>query len=259
MRLLDRANAPLDLAELGYNPVLRGRLEALLDLPSGMLLVTGPTGSGKSSTLYAALSLLNTRERKILTIRRSNTSCQRQPDPGYAGDRAQTRHPAALAAASGPRHHAGRPGKSDLETAHRRAGGLTENKLQHLSTLHTNDAVGTVVRLIDMGLEDYLVAAVLKGVVAQRLVRSLCVECREPHGDYHRAVGCDSCAGTGYRGRTAIAELLTFDETFARLVVARAGAEELREAALAGGMIDLRNDGLARREPASPRSMRYCA
>jgi type II secretory ATPase GspE/PulE/Tfp pilus assembly ATPase PilB-like protein len=77
-------------------------------------------------------------------------------------------------------------------------------------------------------------------------VRCLCQACREPHGDYYRARGCDACGGTGYRGRTAIAELLTFDETFARLVVARAGAEELREAALAGGMIDLNSDGFAK-------------
>jgi general secretion pathway protein E len=97
-----------------------------------------------------------------------------------------------------------------------------------------------------MGLEDYLVAAVLKGVVAQRLVRCLCPACREKHGDTWRAIGCDGCAGTGYRGRTAIAELLTFDETFARLVIAHAGTEELREAALAGGMIDLRSDGIAK-------------
>ncbi|MBV9553868.1 MAG: Flp pilus assembly complex ATPase component TadA, partial [Alphaproteobacteria bacterium] len=115
-----------------------------------------------------------------------------------------------------------------------------------LSTLHTNDAVGAIVRLIDMGLEDYLVAAVLKGVVAQRLVRRLCPSCREQRGGAWQPVGCSACGGTGYRGRTAIAELLTFDERFARLVVARAGAEELRTAALAGGMVDLQSDGLAK-------------
>jgi general secretion pathway protein E len=248
MRLLDRANAPLDLAELGYNPALRGRLEALLDLPSGMLLVTGPTGSGKSSTLYAALSLLNTRERKILTI---EDPVEYQL-PGI--NQIPVRPAIGLNFATLLRSLLRQDPDimlvgeiRDLETARIAAqASLTGHLL--LSTLHTNDAVGTIVRLIDMGLEEYLVAAVLKGAVAQRLVRSLCVECREPHGDYHRAVGCDVCAGTGYRGRTAIAELLTFDETFARLVIARAGAEELRAAALAGGMIDLRSDGLAKAE-----------
>jgi general secretion pathway protein E len=97
-----------------------------------------------------------------------------------------------------------------------------------------------------MGLEDYLVAAVLKGVIAQRLVRCLCPQCRDRDGEYWRAVGCEACAGIGYRGRTAIAELLAFDETMARLVIARAGIEELRAAALAGGMVDLKSDGLAK-------------
>jgi general secretion pathway protein E len=133
----------------------------------------------------------------------------------------------------------------DLETARIAAqASLTGHLL--LSTVHTNDAVGTITRLIDMGLEDYLVAAVLKGVVAQRLVRCLCPACRERHGEMWRAAGCEACAGTGYRGRTAIVELLVFDEIFARLVVTRAGAEELRAAAVAGGMIDLKSDGLAK-------------
>ena len=248
MRLLDRANAPLDLAELGYNPALRERLEALLALPSGMLLVTGPTGSGKSSTLYAALSLLNTRERKILTVE----------DPveyQLPGINQIPVHPAIGLTFANLLRSLLRQDPDimlvgeirDLETARIAAqASLTGHLL--LSTVHTNDAVGTITRLIDMGLEDYLVAAVLKGVVAQRLVRCLCPACREKRGGTWRAVGCGACAGTGYRGRTAIAELLTFDETFARLVIARAGADELREAALAGGMVDLRGDGFAKAE-----------
>jgi general secretion pathway protein E len=133
----------------------------------------------------------------------------------------------------------------DLETARIAAqASLTGHLL--LSTVHTNDAVGTITRLIDMGLEDYLVAAVLKGVIAQRLVRRLCPSCREQHGDTWRAVGCGECGGTGYRGRLAIAELLVFDETFARLVIAHAGEEELRAAARVGGMVDLKGDGIAK-------------
>ena len=251
MRLLDRARAPLDLAQLGYNLALRRRLEALLALPSGMLLVTGPTGSGKTSTLYAALQLLNTRERKILTIEDpveyqlpGINQIPVRPAIGltFASTlRSLLRHDPDILLVGEIR---------DLETASIAAqASLTGHLL--LSTLHTNDAVGTIIRLIDMGLEDYLVAAVLKGVVAQRLVRCLCPDCREPFiaadgATLYRAAGCDRCAGTGYRGRTAIAELLVFDEIFSRLVVARAGADELRDAALAGGMIELRSDGLAK-------------
>ena len=246
MRLLDRARAPLDLAELGYNPDLRARLETLLALPSGMLLVTGPTGSGKSTTLYGALQLLNTRERKILTI---EDPVEYQL-PGI--NQIPVRPAIGLTFANLLRSLLRQDPDimlvgeiRDLETARIAAqASLTGHLL--LSTVHTNDAVGTITRLIDMGLEDYLVAAVLKGVIAQRLVRCLCPQCRARDGDYWRAVGCAACGGTGYWGRTTIAELLTFDETFARLVVARAGVEELREAALAGGMIDLKSDGLAK-------------
>jgi general secretion pathway protein E len=248
MRLLDRAHAPLDLAELGYNATLRARLQSLLARPSGMLLVTGPTGSGKSSTLYAGLSLLNTRERKILTI---EDPVEYQL-PGV--NQIPVRPAIGLTFANLLRSLLRQDPDimlvgeiRDLETARIAAqASLTGHLL--LSTLHTNDAVGTIVRLIDMGLEDYLVAAVLKGVVAQRLVRCLCTTCREKQGDTWCAVGCDECAGTGYRGRTAIAELLIFDEIFARLVVARADADRMREAALAGGMIDLKSDGLAKAE-----------
>jgi general secretion pathway protein E len=246
MRLLDRARAPLDLAELGYTPALRDRLETLLALPSGMLLVTGPTGSGKSTTLYGALQLLNTRERKILTVEDpveyqlpgiNQISVNAAIGLSFANLlRSLLRQDPDIMLVGEIR---------DLETARIAAqASLTGHLL--LSTVHTNDAVGTITRLIDMGLEDYLVAAVLKGVIAQRLVRRLCPSCREQHGDTWRAVGCGECGGTGYRGRLAIAELLVFDETFARLVIAHAGEEELRAAARVGGMVDLKGDGIAK-------------
>jgi general secretion pathway protein E len=251
MRLLDRARAPLDLAELGYNPALRAQLETLLALPSGMLLVTGPTGSGKTSTLYAALQLLNSHERKILTIE----DPVEYELPGV--NQIPVRPAIGLTFASMLRSLLRQDPDimlvgeiRDLETAHIAAqASLTGHLL--LSTVHTNDAIGTIVRLTDMGLEDYLVAAVLKGIVAQRLVRCLCPDCRSPYtaaegATLYRATGCENCAGTGYRGRTAIAELLMFDDVLARLIVSRAGAVELRKAALDGGMIDLRSDGLAK-------------
>ena len=263
LRLLDRDHAPLDLAGLGFNTELRHRLTQLLDLPSGMLLVTGPTGSGKTSTLYAALQLLNTRERKILTV---EDPVEYQL-PGI--NQVPVRPAIGLNFANVLRSLLRQDPDillvgeiRDLETARIAAqASLTGHLL--LSTLHTNDAAGSITRLIDMGLEDYLVAAVLKGVLAQRLIRRLCPACREPYrpepglldrpelaslagATLYRPVGCDSCAGTGYHGRTAIAELLLFDERLARLVLARADAAEIMAAAREGGMVDLRRDGLAK-------------
>jgi len=261
LRLLDRDHAPLDLAELGFNPELRRRLVQLLELPSGMLLVTGPTGSGKTSTLYAALQLLNTRERKILTV---EDPVEYQL-PGI--NQVPVRPAIGLHFANVLRSLLRQDPDillvgeiRDLETARIAAqASLTGHLL--LSTLHTNDAAGSITRLIDMGLEDYLVAAVLKGVLAQRLVRRLCPACREPYepepglldrpqlaalagATLYRPVGCEACTGTGYHGRTAIGELLLFDEGLARLVLGRADPAEIAAAARAGGMVDLRGDGL---------------
>jgi len=259
LRLLDRINTQLDLAELGFGAALRERLIRLLDLPSGMLLVTGPTGSGKTSTLYAALQLLNSRERKILTIEdpveyqlAGINQIPVRPEIGLNFAtllRSLLRQDPDIMLVGEIR---------DLETARIAAqAALTGHLL--LSTLHTNDSVGAVIRLIDMGLEDYLVAAVLKGVLAQRLVRCLCPACREPlppaeqphfagfgEATFFRPVGCAACGGTGYRGRTAIGELLAFDEQLARSIVAHADAATLLAEARAGGLVDLHSDGLAK-------------
>jgi len=265
LRLLDRERAPLDLGELGFGAELRAALTRLLALPSGMLLVTGPTGSGKTSTLYAALQLLNTRERKILTVE----------DPveyQLAGTNQIPVRPAiGLTFASLLRSLLRQDPDvllvgeiRDLETARIAAqASLTGHLL--LSTVHTNDAVSTIIRLLDMGLEDYLLASVLRGVVAQRLVRCLCRHCRAPDAPsealaeraglgalaaggvtLYRAVGCKECGGTGYRGRTAIAELLVLDESFHKLVLGRADIAGLAAAARAAGLVELRRDGLAK-------------
>ncbi len=250
---------------LGFGAVLRRDFEALLALPSGMLLVTGPTGSGKTSTLYAALSLLNTRERKILTVEdpveyqlpgANQIPVRPAIGLGFANLlRSLLRQDPDILLVGEIR---------DLETARIAAqASLTGHLL--LSTLHTNDAVSTIVRLLDMGLEDYLMASVLRGVMAQRLVRCLCRLCREayvpppalverfglaPPADgtmrLYRAKGCEACGGTGYHGRTAIAELLVVDERFQPLILGRADARALHEAARAGGLVDLRRDGLAK-------------
>jgi general secretion pathway protein E len=263
MRLLDRERAPLDLAELGFSAELRHTLERLLALPSGMLLVTGPTGSGKTSTLYAALQLLNQRERKILTVEDpveyqlpGINQIPVRPAIGLTFAnllRALLRQDPDVLLVGEIR---------DLETARIAAqASLTGHLL--LSTVHTNDAVSTVVRLLDMGLEDFLLASVLKGVAAQRLVRTLCRACRAPYEPprelversglaalapeattLYRAAGCEACGHTGYRGRTAIAEFFVIDEHIYPLILARADAQALAREARVAGMIDLRTDGL---------------
>jgi general secretion pathway protein E len=265
LRLLDRVHAPLDLAELGFSSALREQLMQLLALPSGMLLVTGPTGSGKTSTLYAALQLLNSRERKILTV---EDPVEYQL-PGI--NQIPVRPAIGLNFATLLRSLLRQDPDillvgeiRDLETARIAAqASLTGHLL--LSTLHTNDAVGAIIRLVDMGLEEYLIAAVLKGVLAQRLVRCLCPACRQPYRpepellrhprlaaladrDFmlYRPSGCEACGGSGYRGRTAIAELLVFDERLSRCVIAGADGGALIAEAQAGGFVDLHSDGLAK-------------
>src|SRR5205085_1205181 len=173
LRLLDRDHAPLDLADLGFGPELRARLSDLLALPSGMLLVTGPTGSGKTSTLYAALQLLNNRERKILTVEdpveyQLSGINQIPVRPAIGLNfatllRSLLRQDPDILLVGEIR---------DVETARIAAqASLTGHLL--LSTLHTNDAVGAIIRLVDMGLEEYLIAAVLKGV---KIGRAACRE-----------------------------------------------------------------------------------
>ncbi|HLY44319.1 MAG TPA: GspE/PulE family protein [Stellaceae bacterium] len=265
LRLLDRMHAPLDLAELGFGPALRDGLAALLALPSGMLLVTGPTGSGKTSTLYAALQLLNERERKILTI---EDPVEYQL-PGV--NQIPVRPAIGLNFATLLRSVLRQDPDillvgeiRDLETARIASqAALTGHLL--LSTLHTNDAVSAIIRLLDMGLESYLVAAVLKGVLAQRLVRRLCPACRQPQApppalrdhpqfagfsgrdlSFYQPGGCEACGGTGYRGRTAIAELLVFDEALAQGITAQADTAALAARVRAAGLVDLNSDGLAK-------------
>jgi general secretion pathway protein E len=263
LRLLDRSNLALDFASLGFDAELTTRLLPILHRPHGIVLVTGPTGSGKTTTLYAALAELNTADRKLLTVEdpieyRLPGVIQTQVAPGIglgfsAALRSFLRQDPDVMMVGEIR---------DIETAQVAVqAALTGHTI--LSTLHTNTAAGAVTRLIDMGVEPFLIASSLNAVLAQRLVRRLCPQCRKPgplapeiraglagmidDGDqfYHQQ-GCDACGGSGFRGRVAVLELLVMDEALARLVLARGEAREIERAAVASGMRSLLRDGLAK-------------
>lgn len=267
MRLLDKGAVALDFDALGFRGRNRALLEAILSRPHGIVLVTGPTGSGKTTTLYAALTELNTADRKVLTVE----------DPveyQLAGvNQVQVKPEISVTFAAALRSILRQDPDvimigemRDIETARIAVqAALTGHKV--LSTLHTNDAASSVTRLLDMGVEDYLVTSTVNGVLAQRLVRTLCSHCREryvvePHvadelgldklgrpteaGRYHawRAVGCDACERVGYRGRTTIAEILLMDESVRSAILRGADASALRQAAVEQGAGSMYLDGL---------------
>ena len=265
IRILDRSAIQLDIAALGFRDATLSALKTILARPNGVFLVTGPTGSGKSTTLYAGLNLLNTRERKIITIEdpveysiEGLNQIQVKPDIGL--DFARTlrsilRHDPDIVMVGEIR---------DVETARIATQAALTGHLV-LSTLHTNDAPTAVTRLLDMGVDNYLVASTLSGVLAQRLARVLCPRCRKPaalpkpvsdwvdarqiaHDDVHafEPGGCPSCEGTGYRGRTVISELLLIDEDMRACIVRHSDAGTLRSVALRSGMQPLYDDGMRR-------------
>ena len=257
MRLLDRAAAFISLEEIGFDEELLGEYNQLIHRPYGMLLITGPTGSGKSTTLYASLDRINSPEKKIITIEepveyvmKGINQINVQPKIG-------------LTFANGLRHIVRQDPDvimvgeiRDLETAgiaiH---AALTGHLL--FSTLHTNDAPGAITRLMDMGVENYLVSSTLIGVMAQRLVRRICNHCRAEDRKnrelvqefgidvpLYRGNGCEHCSNTGYMGRIAIFELLTINDEIREMIMDKATARELRQKAVQQGMRTLREDGL---------------
>jgi len=259
LRLLDKQAGRLTLDALGMGAATRDAVDALIGQPHGILLVTGPTGSGKTTTLYAALSRLDRKTRNILTVEDpveyeldgvGQTPVNAKIDMTFARAlRAILRQDPDVVMIGEIR---------DLETAQIAVQASLTGHLV-LATLHTNDAPGAVTRLADMGVEPYLLASTLAGVLAQRLVRKLCPACRSPHEPdaaersafaggaperIYRAVGCAACNFTGYKGRTGIYELLTVDEDLRRLVHDTAAERDIREKALALGMVRLREDGL---------------
>jgi general secretion pathway protein E len=263
MRLLDRSSVFLPLERLGFTAQMMARFEKLILRPHGIILVTGPTGSGKTTTLYAALDKINSPDRKIITVE----------DPVEYQLKGVNQIPVkpkiGLTFASGLRHIVRQDPDvilvgeiRDLETAEI---SIQASLTGHLvfSTLHTNDAPSAVTRLQDMGVEPYLLSSVLEAVLAQRLVRRICQVCRvgdtpsaadvealgiaaDPHTTLFRGKGCDDCRGTGYRGRTAIYELFAITEEVRSLILRRASSREIRRLAIEGGMVTLRQDGWAR-------------
>ena len=259
LRLLDKQASRLTLDALGMASATRDQVDSLIDQPHGIFLVTGPTGSGKTTTLYSSLTRLDRKTRNILTVEdpveyELDGIGQTQVNP-----RIEMTFARALRAILRQDPDVVMIGEiRDLETSQIAVQASLTGHLV-LATLHTNDAPGAVTRLVDMGVEPYLLASTLNGVLAQRLVRKLCAECRAPYEPdatartifgtasperLYRAVGCGACNFSGYKGRTGIYELLTADDALRHLVHDTAEESALRAHAVAHGMVRLRDDGL---------------
>jgi len=244
LRLLDKSAGQLSLEAVGMGAQVLGVFERLIAQPHGILLVTGPTGSGKTTTLYAALQRLDASSLNIMTVEdpieyELPGVGQTQVNPRIELDFAR-----ALRAILRQDPDVIMIGEiRDAETAQIAIQASLTGHLV-LATLHTNDAVSAVTRLTDMGIEPFLLSGSLLGVLAQRLVRRLCVHCRQPDaaGGW-RPVGCEHCGHTGYRGRTGIHELMAVDDDLRALIHERAPEAALRRAAEANGLRSLRDDG----------------
>jgi general secretion pathway protein E/type IV pilus assembly protein PilB len=261
LRLLDRGAMLMGLHNLGMSDSDLPNMEMILERPHGILLVTGPTGSGKTTTLYASLAHINDIERKIITIEDpieyqlhgiNQIQVSRKAGLSFAsGLRSILRHDPDVVLVGEIR---------DLETAEI---AIQASLTGHLvfSTLHTNDAPSALTRLVDMGIEPYLVASSLEAVLAQRLVRVICQDCKTPlpaqeviriqkqYGEnlpdtLYEGRGCRSCGGTGYRGRQGIFEMMVVTDELRSLILGNVSARDLRRVAVKQGMTSLREDGL---------------
>ncbi len=266
LRLLNQEEVILDLNQMGFTEDILTRFNRLIRSPYGIILVTGPTGSGKTTTLYGALSKINTADKKIITVEdpveyqlNGINQVQAKPQIGLtfaSALRSILRQDPDVILIGEIR---------DLETAEI---AVQASLTGHLvfSTLHTNDAASAATRLRDIGVENYLIASSLIGVMAQRLLRVLCPKCKEPvvvdkvlaerireeTGEredltgrtIYKSKGCEECAGTGYRGRTVIAELLTVNDTVRRAILKGATEKEIREAGRETGFVPMRENGM---------------
>jgi general secretion pathway protein E len=261
LRILNKQDVALDFEALGFGQADISKLHALLKAPNGIVLVTGPTGSGKTTTLYAALNLLNQPHAKLFTVEdpieyhlKGVNQIQVKPQIGLdfaAVLRSVLRQDPDIVMIGEIR---------DVETARVAVQSSLTGHLV-LSTLHTNSAAASVSRLLDMGVEDFLLISTLRGVIAQRLVRLLCSQCKlpeklspalarrlqlSPSAKIFKACGCASCHGSGYRGRTIVYELLELTPEFRDLVLKRPGDQELENFAKTQGMKSLFDNAMAR-------------
>lgn len=264
MRILDKSSVLLGLNKLGFNADVQSELEEIITQPNGMLLMTGPTGSGKTTTLYSILHKLNTIEKNILTV---EDPVEYQL-PGIA--QVHVNKKAGLTFATALRSFLRQDPDiimvgemRDYETASIAIeSALTGHFV--LSTLHTNDAPSSVIRLADMGVEEYLISATVVGILAQRLARRICNNCKTSYEvkaselrrfgykdlddddvvTLYRGVGCEKCRNTGYKGRCGIHELMTVNDEVREHIVRKSPVSNIREAAKAAGMHELKEDGL---------------
>lgn len=263
LRVLDKSSISIGLNKLGLLPETLERFESLIMRTYGIILVTGPTGSGKSTTLYSVLSKLNSGEKNILTIEdpveyelQGITQTQINAKAGLtfaAGLRTMLRQDPNIIMVGEIR---------DAETAIIAVEAALTGHLV-LSTLHTNDAPGAVTRLIDMGIEPFLISSGVIGVLAQRLVRCICTKCKEQYNPpidavkrlgiqlednstvtFYRGRGCDYCKGTGYKGRIGVYELMAITDKIRDLIIGRCSSQMVRAAAIEGGMKTLKEDAM---------------
>ncbi|MFZ5623283.1 MAG: type IV-A pilus assembly ATPase PilB [Gemmatimonadota bacterium] len=266
LRILDKGNLTLDLTTFGFEPKAEADLLRAISNPYGMVLVTGPTGSGKTTTLYSALSRINTVDTNIMTAE----DPVEYNLPGI--NQVQVRNEIGMTFAAALKAFLRQDPNiimvgeiRDLETGSIAIKAALTGHLV-LSTLHTNDAPSTITRMIDMGIEAFNVASAVNLVVAQRLVRRICKQCKAPHmytpeelralGDparlghitFMKGKGCDACDGTGYKGRAGLYEVMAMSPELRRMILRGASVAEMQEQAVKEGMLTLRMDGLKKIE-----------
>ena len=265
MRVLDKSNISVGLHKLGLLPYTFEMFESMIQRTYGIILVTGPTGSGKSTTLYSVLAKLNSGEKNILTIEDPVEYELSGITQSMVNNRAGMTFAAGLRSMLRQDPNIIMVGEMrDQETAMIAIEAALTGHLV-LSTLHTNDAPGSVARLLDMGVESFLIASSIAGVLAQRLLRTICAKCKEPYSPpkdaikrlgmnldvldksevtFYRGRGCDLCKGTGYKGRVGVYELMPVNDKVRELILARGSSYSIREAAIEAGMRTLKDDAM---------------
>jgi type IV pilus assembly protein PilB len=262
LRILDKSTALLQLADLGFLPEALERYETAYRKPYGTILLTGPTGSGKSTTLYATLNQINHPSKNIITVEDPVEYRLAGINQVQVNNKAGMTFAAALRSILRSDPDIVLVGEiRDRETATTAVEAALTGHLV-LSTLHTNDAASTPTRLVEMGVEPFLVGSSLDCIVAQRLARKLCAKCKENYAptaadleavgwdgedeppELFRSVGCGACGRTGYHARFAIHEVLLVSEEIERMIVERAHTEDIKKVAMAQGMVTLRGAGM---------------